>query len=51
MPICKFKVEMDGHEIEVDLNTNERLGMFATYAEEPRFACSLGASQASTTPA
>ncbi|CDR35619.1 hypothetical protein NBRC10512_006491 [Rhodotorula toruloides] len=28
VPICKFKVEMDGHEIEVDLNTNERLGVY-----------------------
>ncbi|BGP27196.1 PAP/25A associated domain family [Rhodotorula toruloides] len=28
VPICKFKVEMDGHQIEVDLNTNERLGVY-----------------------
>lgn len=26
MPICKFKVMIDGHMIEADLNTNERLG-------------------------
>ncbi|GAA6042429.1 hypothetical protein JCM8097_008448 [Rhodosporidiobolus ruineniae] len=28
VPICKFSVEIDGHAIEVDLNTNERLGVF-----------------------
>lgn len=26
VPICKFKVMIDGHMIEADLNTNERLG-------------------------
>ncbi|BGP43061.1 hypothetical protein JCM10449v2_007076 [Rhodotorula kratochvilovae] len=28
VPICKFKVLIDGHVIEADLNTNERLGVF-----------------------
>ncbi|TKA50951.1 hypothetical protein B0A53_05732 [Rhodotorula sp. CCFEE 5036] len=28
VPICKFKVMIDGHLIEADLNTNERLGVF-----------------------
>ncbi|GJN93279.1 hypothetical protein Rhopal_006326-T1 [Rhodotorula paludigena] len=28
VPICKFKVRVDGHLIEADLNTNERLGVF-----------------------
>ncbi|GAA5826781.1 hypothetical protein JCM11251_002892 [Rhodosporidiobolus azoricus] len=28
VPICKFKVMIDGHMIEADLNTNEQLGLF-----------------------
>lgn len=34
VPICKFKVMIDGHLIEADLNTNERLGSYET----PSFA-------------
>ncbi|TNY18872.1 Proteophosphoglycan 5 [Rhodotorula diobovata] len=28
VPICKFKVLIDGHVIEADINTNERLGVY-----------------------
>ncbi|GAA6060456.1 hypothetical protein JCM10212_000884 [Sporobolomyces blumeae] len=28
VPICKFEVEIDGHTIQADLNTNERLGLY-----------------------
>lgn len=35
MPICKFKVLIDGHVIEADLNTNERLGAFSSRSLHP----------------
>ncbi|GAA5944010.1 uncharacterized protein JCM15063_006142 [Sporobolomyces koalae] len=28
VPICKFEVQIDGHTIQADLNTNERLGVY-----------------------